>query len=223
MRPRSPLGRVDRSRLTLPGADRGPRSARAAGRPRAVDAVLDAPPRASARATISRTGEKLCRSHPRNQVLPPVRVTSPLGDPGLLPRSLRLPSIRGFCALVVRLRRPLGDVEPKLATLDPDGHAIAGLEIAGEQHPRKLVLDQTLNGAPQRSRAELGVEALLAEVRDRRVGELRLDPLGSQPAADLVKQKPGDLEQLLLVQRPEDDDLVDPVEELGPEALPQEA
>ena len=122
---------------------------------------------------------------------------------------------------LVRLCSSLGDVEPKLATLDPDSHAIAGLELAGEQHPGKLVLDQTLNGAPQRSRTELGVEALLAEVGDRRVGELRLDPLGPQPAADLVKQEPGDLEQLLLAQRPEDDDLVDPVEELGPEAMPQ--
>ena len=42
-----------------------------------------------------------------------------------------------------------------------------------------------------------------------------------QPAPNAAEQQPHDLRQLLIGQRLEDDDLVDPVQELRPEMLAQ--
>ena len=100
-----------------------------------------------------------------------------------------------------------------------DGDLVAGLEPAAEHHPRELVLDQALDRPPQRAGAELRVEALAREQLDRLVAELDLDPLRAQPPCQPVEQQLRDLGQLLVGEGPEDDDLVDPVDELRPEAL----
>src|SRR5437870_5165831 len=66
---------------------------------------------------------------------------------------------------------------------------------------------------------ELGIEADLRQVLDRRIRKLDFDVLGAQAPRDAVEHQARDLNELLLRQRLEDDDLVDPVDELRAEAV----
>jgi len=56
-------------------------------------------------------------------------------------------------------------------------------------------------------------------VLDRRVRKLDFDALGTKAPRDAVEHQARDLNELLLRQRLEDDDLVDPVDELRAEAV----
>src|SRR4051812_33927627 len=118
-------------------------------------------------------------------------------------------------------RRALLDLEAQLVAVHVHRDLVAGLDAAVEHQPRELVLDQPLDGAPQRARPVLGVVALAREQSHRLLRELDLDPLRPQPATEPVEQEPCDLQELLLGERAEDDDLVDPVDELRPEAAAQ--
>ena len=51
-------------------------------------------------------------------------------------------------------------------------HALAGLDLASEQPFRELVLQQPLDGSPQRARPVLWVEAGVRQVLDRLVRHL---------------------------------------------------
>ena len=146
-------------------------------------------------------------SHPPRSASPPARdIRRPLAD-----------------TAGARHGWPLGHrlhVQPAVTQLDP--HALAGLDLAGQQPFRELVLQQPLDGSPERARPVLWVEAGVRQVLDRLVRHLQLHTLGMHSPRDPVEQQPRDLHQLLSVERAEHDDLVDPVEQLGPEALPQQ-
>src|SRR5580704_13618096 len=111
--------------------------------------------------------------------------------------------------------------EREFVTLAGDGHVLAGMQPAVEQHRRQLVVDLALDRAAQRPGAELGLEAAPGEPVDRFRREVHRDILRVQAAGGLLEEQAGDLPQLRLVEVPEDDDLVDAVEELRTERLPQ--
>src|SRR3989475_2256606 len=140
-----------------------------------------------------------------------------------VPRKARSAS-GGACRLsgLLFFRGAMLDIEAQLTVGSVDGDPVTFVDGAGENHSRELVLDQALNGSPERPGSELGIEALVREQLDRRVRELDLDVLRAQSPREFVEQEPGDLGELPVVERAEDDDLVDPVDELGPEALPQD-
>ncbi len=69
------------------------------------------------------------------------------------------------------------DLEVDAAALGVDGDSIARLDLSGEHQPRELVLDEPLDGPPERTGAELRVEPLLGEEMHGVVGELDVDPL----------------------------------------------
>src|SRR5207248_613214 len=83
------------------------------------------------------------------------------------------------------------------------------VQRAAEDESRQLVLDEPLDRAAQRPRAELWVEALACEECDRRLGELDLDPLRVQTPFEAVEEHARDLRELRIRQRAEDVDLVE--------------
>src|SRR5215208_1742757 len=99
--------------------------------------------------------------------------------------------------------------------VDPDRVALA--EAALEQRLRERVLDQALERPLQRPRAVRRVPAGLDEVLLRGVGELDRQPALREPPPQLCELQLDDVGELLLRQRMELDDLVDPVQELRPE------
>ena len=62
---------------------------------------------------------------------------------------------------------------------------------------------------------------MLGQPVDSGAAELDLDALGPQPPPGVVQQQFGDLRKLAAVELAEHHDLIDPVEELRPEGLPQ--
>src|SRR5919106_4312335 len=56
------------------------------------------------------------------------------------------------------LRATALDVEGQVAVSEVDDHVVVRSERAAEHEPRELVFDFTLDRAPQRPRAELGIE-----------------------------------------------------------------
>ncbi len=110
-----------------------------------------------------------------------------------------------------------GPGERQLAVLGVDAHDVAVHEVAFEQPERERVLEQPLNRPLERTRAVGRVPAGLGERRLRRVGQLEAETALGEPAAQPLELQPDDLAELLARQRPELDDLVDPVQELRPE------
>src|SRR4029453_5245185 len=150
----------------------------------------------------------------------------PIDDQGTSPSRLGRSALRGrrhsllfaFRGLDELARSPGLDLEVQVAAFDAHDHPVAGLHGPAQQQPRELVLDTPLDRPSERTSAELRVEPLLGEQLDRPAAELDLDPLCSQPARQPVEEQLRDLAELLVRQRTEDDDLVDPVDELRPEA-----
>ena len=139
-------------------------------------------------------------------VLKPLAASASL----VAPKSLPPPLTRG-------LRRPPLDRQARRAR----GRCPTrfGSPDCRPHHPRELVLDQALDRPPQRARAELRVEALSRE-------DLTASSVNSTSIRCARRRRAGrsssssrDVRELLVGQRPEDDDLVDPVDELRPEAL----
>ena len=112
------------------------------------------------------------------------------------------------------------DLEVAAVAVHVDRDPVAGLEPAAEHHPRELVLDEPLDRPPQRARAELGVVALVARAA-RRASSVNSTSIrcARSRRASRSSSSLRDLGELLLGEGPEDDDLVDPVDELRPEAL----
>src|SRR6187551_1256506 len=100
-----------------------------------------------------------------------------------------------------------------------DPHRLAGTELAGEDAPRQWVLEMALDRAAERPRAVQRVVALPREQRERGIGHLEGEARLRHPSLDVRHEQPDDLAQLRLVERLEDDDLVDAVEELRPEVV----
>ena len=81
------------------------------------------------------------------------------------------------------------------------------------------VFDQVLDGPAERPGTVVGVVALVDQEVLGLVGEDQFQAAIGHPAADLGQLDVDDLLQVVLVERAEDDDVVEPVEELGPEVL----
>src|ERR671916_979209 len=113
-------------------------------------------------------------------------------------------------------------LEAKLAFPGADNdQLVAAFERTFEDHARERVIDPSLDGAPQRTGAELGVEALLGDQRHGGVGELDPDPLGFQASRSVVEKEARYLGYLALAQGAEQDHLVYAVHELGPQGVPE--
>ena len=105
-----------------------------------------------------------------------------------------------------------------------DHHGRAGDHLALAQHfVGERVLDVALDRAAQRPGAHRGVPAFLDQQVLGLVGQLQLQLVLGDLDADAVDHQVDDLLDLFLGQLVEDDHLVDPVEELGPEDFLQVA
>ena len=99
--------------------------------------------------------------------------------------------------------------------------AVLIVDLAGEDLSTERGLELLLQQPLERARAVDRVVAGVREVLERRVGELDLDLALRQPRPQPAELDLDDLLELLARQAVEDDDLVDAVEELGPEVLAQ--
>src|SRR4051794_808676 len=126
-------------------------------------------------------------------------------------RADRLPRLRRLCLGVAP-----GDDELVVLGVDGDRRPVA--DVASDQRPRDARLDLALDEAPQRARAVHRVVALARDERARRLGDLEREPPVAKAGADAGELQVDDLLDLLQGERLEEDDLVDAVEELGPEA-----
>ena len=91
------------------------------------------------------------------------------------------------------------------------------MKVAGQQRPRERVLDEPLDRPLERPRAERRVRALAHDQRAGRRRQLEHEVRGREPPLEVGEQEVDDRRQVRVGQRVEHDDLVDPVEELGPE------
>ena len=114
---------------------------------------------------------------------------------------------------------PVPGGEREMAVRHVHDHLLARHDVPVQQPPGQLVVHLALDGAAHRPGAELRLVAVLGDPVHGGRGELQGHVLGVQPAAGLLQLELGDLAQFSLVQLAEDDDLVDPVQELGTERL----
>src|SRR5204863_8511115 len=82
---------------------------------------------------------------------------------------------------------------------------------------RERILDALLDRALERPRAVDRVETGLCELREGAVGDFEPHLELRQPLLEVTQLDLRDVPDVLLVQRVEHDDLVDAVDELGPE------
>ena len=94
-----------------------------------------------------------------------------------------------------------------------------GDEIAPQDLLRQRILDLRLDGALQRPRAVHGIEARLADPIARGIVEPQLDVALRQTLAQPAELDVDDRADLLAAERMEHHDLIDSVDELGPEML----
>mmetsp|Transcript_12642 Transcript_12642/g.32981 ORF Transcript_12642/g.32981 Transcript_12642/m.32981 type:complete len:356 (+) Transcript_12642:48-1115(+) len=99
-----------------------------------------------------------------------------------------------------------------------EGQAAAALAEAIEQALGGHVLNETLHSPAQRARAVLCIVPLVDELLGERLREDQLDALLGRALEDLAKHQASDTRDVRARERVEDDDLIEPVEELGPEA-----
>src|SRR5437867_1537515 len=88
------------------------------------------------------------------------------------------------------------------------------LQLAAKHVLRERVLDQLLDAAFERARAQRLIEALLDEQIHHLILEVQRDPVSLHAVRDLAEQDLGDRAHLRPVERVEHDHLVDPVQEL---------
>src|SRR5271166_4144059 len=130
---------------------------------------------------------------------------------------VRRPGLCRFGFRCGRLERLADLVEHRLVALDVEQDVITELERAAQQLFGQRVLDQPADGAPQRPGAERRIPAFLGDELASGFGRLERHVLVLQLLDDLGELEPHDLLDLRDVERVEDDDFVDAVEELGPE------
>ena len=122
-----------------------------------------------------------------------------------------------------RLRRPPPEAKPRSGrnvcqialAVRVDANPVALGELALEQSQRELVDELALDHPLQRPRAVGGVVAEVAEQGAGVVGELDLDPALADPLRQQVDLELDDPADVLAAEPVEDDDVVDPVQELG--------
>src|SRR5690554_1246564 len=113
--------------------------------------------------------------------------------------------------------RESGLVEAQAAATRIHADAVARAEAAFEDGPRQRVLDLLLDRPLERTGAIHRVEAGLGDVRDRGVRDLQRHLQPRQPALQVLQLDARDVGDVLVVERVEHHDLVDAVDELGPE------
>src|SRR5215210_1193162 len=85
--------------------------------------------------------------------------------------------------------RSVDYLESKLAFPGADNNQlVASFERTLEDHTREHVIHPSLDGAPQRTGAELGIEALLGDQCHGGVGELDPDPLSFQASRRVLEE-----------------------------------
>src|SRR5439155_2292467 len=99
--------------------------------------------------------------------------------------------------------------------VDPD--RVAGRELALEERSREWVLDEPLDRPLQRAGAEGRIGPLADDQLPGARRELDPEVLLEEPSLQALQEELDDLLEVALRQGVEHDDLVDPVEELGPE------
>src|SRR5579885_1607778 len=121
------------------------------------------------------------------------------------------------------LDRPEGDALLALrrlgVVLHVDDHDLAGAELLVEQALGHRVLDEALDGTPQRPGAQRRVVALVGEVVLGGRRDLDADALALELHGGALDHQVDDLGDLVLAELVEHDRLVDAVQELRPEVL----
>src|SRR5262249_37020932 len=120
-------------------------------------------------------------------------------------------------------RVALGDAERpvlQLVAVEVDLDAIGLAELALDEGLRQRVLDVALERASEGPRAVGAIRARLVDDPPLRVlGELDADLAALDRLVDLLDEQADDREQVVFRERLEDDDLVEPVDELRVEGL----
>ena len=93
-------------------------------------------------------------------------------------------------------------------------HDVARFHGALEQLLGERILEVTLDGAPHRTRAISRIVSLVDHEFVRRLVEHNLDLLQLQAALHLVHFQIDDLHQIRLLERVEDNDLIEPIQKL---------
>ena len=124
----------------------------------------------------------------------------------------------GHAAIVPVVQAGVSVRPPASPAVDAHGGAVD--DLAAEQHPGQRVADRRLDQAAQRPGAVRRVVAGVGQPLARGVGDLDVDPPGRQPLLEQRELEVDDVRQVVLRERVEDDDLVEPVEELRLERLP---
>ena len=109
--------------------------------------------------------------------------------------------------------------EADLAEFRVSPNHVALPELALEQAQRERVLEQPLDRTLERSRTVGRVPACLGDQLACAVRQLEREAALGEPLVQPRELHPDDLAELLTRERLEHDDLVDPVQELGPEAI----
>ena len=123
--------------------------------------------------------------------------------------------------LATRSETSLLPLKFKLAVFHRDFDAVAGFELAVEQFHGQWVKQKFLDGAFERARAELRVVPLFGQIPPGCGIHLDGQLLLGQPLFQALQLNAYDRLKLFLVQAVENDDVVNPVQELGPEMFLQ--
>ena len=102
---------------------------------------------------------------------------------------------------------------------DLDRRAVG--QRAVDDLPRERRLDNALDQPLERARAEHRIVAFLRDVPARGFGQLDAQVALGEQLLESLQLQADDVLELRLAQRSEDDDVVEPVQELRPEVLPQ--
>src|SRR5256886_6571276 len=100
-----------------------------------------------------------------------------------------------------------------------DAHVTAVAHVSGDDQLREAGLHLLLDRATERTGAVDRVVAALGEIVLRAVGELERETAVGEATAEPRELQVDDLSHLGARERVEDDDVVDPVQELGTEVL----
>ena len=103
--------------------------------------------------------------------------------------------------------------------LDPERRARG--DLAGDLRAGNPRLQLALQKALERPRAEDRIEAGAGDVRNRHRRNLQCQSALCEPLPQLLATQADDLLDLCQRQRPEQHDLIDAIEEFGPEVRPQ--
>jgi len=114
-----------------------------------------------------------------------------------------------------RLRLGNGEFQPVPGDAAMD--LLSWSELLGEQHAGQFLVQFTPDGPAQRSRAVFRLIATIDYPVDGVIVEAQGDVLRSQPLPGLLQKELGDRAKPQPIEATEQDDLVDPVEELRPE------